>query len=351
MPTILDIAAQFRSDLAAIERDAVTQLVGAYAGILSGLQAELRGLVMELRQQGTPITMSQLRRNERLRALIRQVETEITRLALQLETMIPIWQSQAATLGERAAEQLFFAGLGPTPEPVRVPFNHLPTGAIAQMVGTLANGSPLKALLAELGPEAAANVRSNLLSGLAQGLNPRSVARKMKDALGGSLTRALTIARTEMLRAYREANRAVYEANSDVLEGWVWVAKIDRRTCAFCWAQHGSFHRLGEPMATHPQCRCAPIPRTKSWADLGFPGIPDQRPLIPAGSEVFARLPVDTQRFILGPAKFRAFQDGELDLEDVVGFRIDPKWGPVGWERSLRDILGSRADEWLEAAD
>lgn len=681
MSSILEVAAQFRADLAAIERNAVAQLVAAYGLILADLQAELRGLVLELRAQGQPITQTQLRRNERLRALVAQTQAEIARLAAQMETLLPMWQFQTATLGAEAAQQLMLAGIGTAP--VTVTFNTLPSGAIAQLTGTLANGSPLKALLDELGPEAAATVRRNLLRGLGLGLNPRTVARLMREALGRSLTRALTIARTEMLRAYREASRATYQENSDVVAGWVWVAKLDRRTCfpagvlvsgpepvagssryysgelvvltiangeqlsvtpnhpiltqngwvpagflkqgdyvvcgpsgeraaafinkhnyhspaaieqvvesfpmvsaemptaapdfhgdgagsdvhvvranrllgdasdasalqhvfeddfmlghvntlplssdilpslgfpysefervdaitvpvaedgpsflqrnsgglqfkgfletaaldtsetqrrsdsvtayaeqfrdpvfghslgvqsgnlmvrqehlgvghscdlvpadlpclstiteqatglefgseplgadaesrsdalrslasdiclnrvlkvdrrrfsghvynlqtvphwyiansvivancAFCWAQHGSFHQLNAPMATHPQCRCAPVPRTKTWAELGFPGIPEAVPQIPRGADVFARLPVDTQRFILGPAKFRAYQAGDMALEDVIGLRVDPKWGPVGWERSLRDIMGEQADEWLGAAD
>lgn len=85
----------------------------------------------------------------------------------------------------------------------------------------------------------------------------------------------------------------------------------------------------------------------------GYPSPPttDSRPRIRTGVERFERLSPETQRKILGPAKYRAYRAGALQLSDVIGFRVHPRWGPVGWERSLRDILGSRADEWLEAAD
>lgn len=56
----------------------------------------------------------------------------------------------------------------------------------------------------------------------------------------------------------------------------------------------------------------------------------------------------------LGPAVFATHQAGEPGLEDVVRLRRDPKWRPVGYERSLKDILGEReARKWrgLSLAD
>lgn len=86
---------------------------------------------------------------------------------------------------------------------------------------------------------------------------------------------------------------------------------------------------------------------------MGWPEQPtiDTRPRLRTGIQRFEVLKPDTQRAILGPAKYRAYRAGVLQLADVVGYRVHPRWGPVGWERSLRDILGSQADEWLEAAD
>ena len=157
-----------------------------------------------------------------------------------------------------------------------------------------------------------------------------------------------------MLRSYRTASLRSYQANSDIVEGWVWHGARDSRECAFCWSQEWSLHGLIEPFASHPRCRCSPIGRTVGWeAILGEKGrgIPDTRPKIEKGEDLFEQLPDERKRAILGPAKFAVYQNGELKLEDVAGFRRDKKWGLVGYERSLRDILGPKeAKKWMEKA-
>ncbi|MBI2913527.1 MAG: minor capsid protein [Chloroflexi bacterium] len=194
-------------------------------------------------------------------------------------------------------------------------------------------------------------MKKALIVGVATGQNPRTVARMIRQELGGNLVRALTISRTEIVRSYRTASLRGYQANADILEGWVWHAALDRRTCAFCWSQHGSLHKLDEVMATHPRCRCTIAPRTVGWeAILGEKGkgIPDSRPKIEKGRDLFEQLSDERKRDILGPAKFAAYQEGKLKLADVAGSRKDPKWVPVGYERSLRDILGEEeAKKWL----
>src|SRR5690606_4098607 len=114
------------------------------------------------------------------------------------------------------------------------------------------------------------------------------------------------------------------------------------RTCPVCIAMHGTFHTLDETMDSHPACRCAMIPWTRSWEELGFPGIPDRRTRVEPGVEWFARQDAATQRRILGPAKYAAYQAGDLELMDLVGVKTHPRWGRTRFERSLRSILGER---------
>src|SRR5512142_3157 len=67
------------------------------------------------------------------------------------------------------------------------------------------HGTPLADLLAELGPEASKAVRDVLITGLALGEGPRRIGARMRSAFAGNLYRAQSVARTEILRAYREA--------------------------------------------------------------------------------------------------------------------------------------------------
>ncbi len=130
---------------------------------------------------------------------------------------------------------------------------------------------------------------------------------------GRELVRALTISRTEMLRSCRTASLRSYRACADIMEGWVWHAAQDRRTCGFCWSQHGRVFPIDAPFATHPRRRCSAVPRTVGWdAILGEKGrdIPDTRPKTEKGEDLFERLSDERKQQILGPAKYAAYQHG-----------------------------------------
>ena len=138
----------------------------------------------------------------------------------------------------------------------------------------------ITAVTAPIGPEATAAVRRRLVGGVALGDNPREVARRIvADVDGdfnGGLARALNISRTEMLDAMRAGQKATDLANPGVITGWVWAAHLDSRTCRACVAMHGTEHDVDEDGPNdHHSGRCARIPRTASWAALGFKGIPE----------------------------------------------------------------------------
>lgn len=131
-----------------------------------------------------------------------------------------------------------------------------------------------------IAPDATVAIRRRLVGGIALSDNPREVARRMVADVGGDfnggLARALNISRTEMLDAMRAGQKATDLANPGVITGWVWGAHLDSRTCRACVAMHGTEHDADEDGPNdHHSGRCARIPRTASWASLGFKGIPE----------------------------------------------------------------------------
>jgi hypothetical protein len=100
-------------------------------------------------------------------------------------------------------------------------------------------------------------------------------------------------------------------------------------------------HPKTEAMHPHPQCRCTMVPRTASWEQLGFPGIPDHRPAIPTGVSLFARLPAGQQREVLGPTRYRLYREGALDLWDLVRPTYNPRWGPGLRPANLSELHGA----------
>jgi SPP1 gp7 family putative phage head morphogenesis protein len=203
----------------------------------------------------------------RIPALVSRVDAQLTAFARIADTLIQDAQRDAAGLGSDHAQALITAGVQP-PAGVSVSWNRLPIEAIEQLVGRAFDGSPLSSLLDQIGPEVAAIVRQALLTGLASGAGPRQIARIFQDAIDGGYKRALLIAKTETLNAYRAAALANYQANSDVVDEWEWSA--DSAACDICAAKDGTRYPLAAPFDEHPGGRCAPIPVTKDWADLGI---------------------------------------------------------------------------------
>lgn len=173
-------------------------------------------------------------------------------------------------------------------------------------------------------------IRSTLIGGVALGKNPRVVAREMVRGIeigfNQALTRAMVIARTEMLDAHREAARMHDLANADVLEGWTWLATLDTSTCRSCLAQHGTVHDLHEPGPIDHQCgRCARMTKAKSWRDLGF-DIDEPASVVPSSRDWFDSLDEIDQRKVLGPKAYKAWAAGEYPMDQWSTRRVNPGW-------------------------
>lgn len=349
---IFEIAGRFRRELLRRERAAASEMVRYYGDVWRRIREQVDDLsrkIREAREAGEDVSPAWLFQQRRLESLRAQVEAELRNFARFTEQRILEQQAEAVAAAQEHAEQLALAGLGELPEGVQVRWERLPNEAVQDLVGFLQNGSPLRSLLDELPDEAGQAVGDALVRGVALGLNPREVARQVRREMGMSLARALRIARTETLRAYREATRRSFQANSHVVKGWIWHSALDRRTCAMCWAMHGTKHRLDERLDDHPNGRCAMIPITATWAELGFKGVPETRLEVEPGAEVFARQPEEVQRAVLGNAAYEAYRAGAVSLQDFVGRRRSREWGTTRYGRSLREILGSEeARRWMQ---
>lgn len=173
-------------------------------------------------------------------------------------------------------------------------------------------------------------IRSTLVRGVAVGDNPRRVAATMLDRIGQSFdlgrSRALVIARTEMLDAHRAAAAAFDKANTATLAGWDWVATLDVRTCIGCLSMHGRSFPLSEPGPLgHQQCRCVRVPKVKSWADLGFT-IEEPPSLLPDARAWFDALPDADQLAIAGKARLSAYRAGTAAWDDLATRRTNKGW-------------------------
>jgi SPP1 gp7 family putative phage head morphogenesis protein len=326
---MLTAAKSFRAELLRGDAEALRRLAAAYSLSADYLGAQLAALLREIdraRASGQTVDESWLRRQARFDILLRQVEAELARFAASTAARIQARQGDLVVMAERHTSALIrAAGVG-------VSFARLPVEAFEELVGNLSDGSPLRSLLDELGPEASAKVRRVLITALAGGEGPRKVAARFREALGGSRVRVLTIARTESLRAYRQSTLRIYKENSDVVEGWTWLSTLSTRTCAACWAMHGrTFPLSKEFFPGHVNCRCTSVPVVK--------GVTSE---VTSGAEVFAEMDEEGQRQVLGELGFELYSSG-VPLSEFVSLERSRKWGDAYVRRPVGQIQKRRA--------
>ncbi|MFC0673541.1 phage minor head protein [Brachybacterium hainanense] len=179
--------------------------------------------------------------------------------------------------------------------------------------------------------DADAAMRRRLVRGITVGDNPRLVADQiMADVhqdFNGGLARALNISRTEMLDAMRQGQKAADARNQAVLGGWVWGAHLDSKTCRSCIAMHGTEHTIDEEgPIDHHSGRCARIPKTKTWAELGFPGIEEPPPALPDAETWFEGLTEQEQRRLLTSSGYEAWKRGDYSISDWAARKSNGSW-------------------------
>ena len=281
----------------------------------------------DLTRQGITLSRNRLYRMEHYQALLAQAKAEVDRYAEWSGKTIAANQEQLVTMGIDSAVNTIRASYQDAGQ-VTAYFGVLPTKAVNVMVGYAGNGTPLAKLLVQDYPQTAVQLTEPLVNGMAMGLNPRVVARNMADAMAGNLDRALTIARTEQLRAFREASRQQM-INSGVVTGYTRRCALSARTCEACLALDGTESDTDELMETHPNCRCVAVPIV---ADL--PRIEMQ-----SGEDWFKAQDETTQRDILGPGKFDAWKAGQFEFSQLASTHVDPEWGPTVSATPLSELI------------
>ena len=341
-------AQEFRNALARGDKAAAHTMVSQYQGAYNRISAEItrtQGAIMALRDAGVPRDqwLWRLTQERRLLQLRDSVLANLGKYGEAANAIVLGATTEAATTAVGQASELIHESL---PNGLAVSPSKLPDMPMEWVAGEarlsdyamqqLGAFQPTEYFMKEMGFAAADGIHTALQEGITVGENPRVIARRMRDSLGGSLQRSLTIARTETLRVYREASRQVYQAAPQgLIKGWKWVAACDLTTCPACWANHGRTFPLSMPMPAHPNCRCTMAPATASWEELGFGSTPKDVQ-VPMGKDMFRKLPEGDKARILGPKRYKAYKTGGATLEDMAGLRKHPYFGDSVQVNSLR---------------
>jgi hypothetical protein len=185
-----------------------------------------------------------------------------------------------------------------------------------------------------LGQSIAGSLEDHLLEALPGSAFPEKVIEEEVDrALGGGMVWATAMTSMALWSFYRTGNYR-YTAASGI-EGWFWKAILDLKTCPSCVALHGTWHPNSEQLSDHPRGRCVPVPARQGATWDGI-----------TGADWFRDLPPEEQEAILGGARFRAYEAGEIDVDDFSGETLHPVHGSIRRAASLREILGPRASDF-----
>lgn len=330
--------------------DGVTRrLVAAWVRTWDTVTWELADAIGELQslaQDGQWPSRRQVERAERARRGLDLVRQALERLAALARTEISRAAGDAADVAVARMGQIIasqYPAEAGDPAVLAVRFGRVPEDQISAIVQRTTQ--QIHALTWPLPRLAVEAMKQELVRGVVMGDNPRAAARQLLKRLegqfNGGLARAMNIARTEILDAHRMAAAASQEANSGVLAGWVWTAKLDSRTCPSCWAQHGQLHPLEEPgPLDHQSGRCARTPKTKSWKDLGF-DVPEPADVMPDARQVFDSLPRADQLAIMGPARLDALDRGDITWDDLSTRRRTDGWRDSYGVTPVRNLLAA----------
>ena len=139
-----------------------------------------------------------------------------------------------------------------------VNFRVLNIDAANIMIGATQNGTPLFEILTKRFGENANKVADTLVYANARGIGPLETARLIGADLEGNKWKAIQIARTEQINAFRDLQRQQY-AESGIVKGIEWIAEPD--ACEICLAgAAGSPYPVDFVIDPHPNCRCGSAP-------------------------------------------------------------------------------------------
>lgn len=327
----LSAAAQMRARLDAIEDERTRKLtkawVDAWDDVVEDLDAALTQLALEAGEGR--ITRKAILRSERLTKALDAIRDSLNDLFDQAgQSTVDGLDDIVDQAG--AAQETMIASQLPAAERALVADWSLVDRRQIQAIVTRSTEQITK-LTYPLSDEATATMRRELVRGLTGGKNPRDTAARMvkrtEGVFNGGLSRAMTIARTETLDAHRAAAQLSDEQNADILDGWVWTASLSARTCPACWGMHGTVWPVTQAGPEgHQNCRCVRVPKTKTWAELGFEGLDEPVSLMPDADTTFDGLPSGTQLEILGRKRYDAWTSGDYPLSSWASKKTNDGW-------------------------
>jgi len=255
MADLYQLVDEQRSYLSSLDRVTASQMHAAYSKVLDQARIDYKGFTARLEtwQQAHPSMDPRgaspprhwVFQQARYQDLVTQLETNLTYYAKV--SALSITEAQRAAMGKAQGDmtEVIRASMGGDEKAAgHISMAVLPEDAIEAVVGFTSDGTPLNTLLRERSNRTWQDASSTIVNGVALGQGPVEVAKRLDTQLTTLHWQNLRLARTESMRAYREAQRVNMLQNSEVIAGWRWSSAADARSCPICLGQHGKVFPL-----------------------------------------------------------------------------------------------------------
>lgn len=211
-----------------------------------------------------------------------------------------------------------------------------------------ATGTLLEQFVKSWGAQAKARVEKAVRIGVAQGQTTSQIVRtirgtkalRFKDGIivGQTQRAAEAVVRTSVQHVASQARQSLYDANDDLLDGYMWISTLDSRTTSQCRSlDHMTFEIGKGPMPPiHVNCRSTTIPMIKGIDVLSLTTRASNGDK--GGAQVSAQLsyyewlgtqPAAFQDDALGPVRGLLFRNGGLSAEKFAKLNLDKNFEPL----------------------
>lgn len=316
-------------DLARDYRPSAQRLLAAYEDV----SVRLADITAQIGDPLNPVGRGDIR-NEWLFEFQAQVADEINGLRAAIVDNAAEMQSAGIETGGRFGARMLQTG------GLQASWN-VPLRQTVEAAVNYVDSAAWRSAVARLGEYHSQKVADMVLAGITSGKNPRQIAALVNQYLltnKSPLNDAYNLVQTT--HVYSARTGAVTVMRESGVTSWRWSSALDSRTCRACVAMHGTVHPATEVLNDHHRGRCAMVPITPAWRELGFADGSD--PVMGTGVAWFAAQPVeDQQRIINNQTLFDAIRRGEVAFtpEVIVGTYENDVFGTMRRARSYREIV------------
>ena len=286
-------------------------------------------LIQAKQAAGKPVQVEHLHSLDRYQSMMEQARRTIDKYNRVALGRISGAEADAVEIGRSNAKELI--SIAEPDDPMWTRVNKREARIMASM---LSGESPLRELLDKSWPEAQEKIDEVLMVGLSTGQGSQWIANRLEEAVTIPEKRALTIARTEVNRTYRQANLETMR-ESRAMTGYRRMC-YPPTACFACLMMDGEYYPKIEDFSDHPNGKCSAVPVTKHFDPINDPGWE-------RGQDWFMKQDPETQRKIMGPGRYDLWKNEGVNPRSMVYMKPNPVWGGSPSVKTLESLIKSVA--------